>query len=389
MSSSPSAPAAAAAGAPSSASAKSAVNGKSRCWCWTLNNPPRDVATFIAGLPESVRFAVAQLERGAEGTLHVQGYIAFKNATTMGGCKKIVGERAHVEAARADEKANIAYCTKASTRVEGPWEFGHAKQPGKRSDLAEAAEIVKKSGSLRDVDPVAIVKFGRGLRDLAAMNKVPFRSVNVVFCGGPTGIGKTYMLCGPGPVFKPEQVYKLSYSNGGNTWFDGYDGEPVLVIDEFAGQIPLPKLLQMLDGYSLSVEIKGGRVQARWTTVIITSNLEPVEWYPAVKDKHPEHYDALMRRIGGAYSGGDGPVAQSKLYFWAKNRAELVKYWSEAVLAVPAIIPVPPDDMEHVATPVLVFDQAPAPAPSPSTSPHLKRAKADVGIPVYDLDLDN
>jgi len=41
-------------------------------------------------------------------------------------------------------------------------------------------------------------------------------------------------------------------------------------------------LLRLLDKYKLKVEIKGGHSWAIWTTVVITSNHHPSEWYKDV-----------------------------------------------------------------------------------------------------------
>lgn len=67
-------------------------------------------------------YTVGQLEKGETGTLHLQFYMNFKDAKTLGGLKKITS-RAHWEAVR-NKVASQAYVMKEETRVEGPWEFG-------------------------------------------------------------------------------------------------------------------------------------------------------------------------------------------------------------------------------------------------------------------------
>lgn len=62
-------------------------------------------------------------------------------------------------------------------------------------------------------------------------------------------------------------------------WFDGYEGEPRLVIDDFYGWIKYGMLLRILDGHQFRGEVKGGHIYGHWTTVIITSNKRPDEWY--------------------------------------------------------------------------------------------------------------
>lgn len=61
--------------------------------------------------------------------LHVQGYLELKKQTAFNQVKMMFSPcKVHLEQrrARTNQKA-IAYCTKAETRVEGPWHFGDAQ----------------------------------------------------------------------------------------------------------------------------------------------------------------------------------------------------------------------------------------------------------------------
>jgi hypothetical protein len=77
-------------------------------------------------------------------------------------------------------------------------------------------------------------------------------------------------------------------------WWDGYDGEKSILIDEYDNQIPITRLLNLLDGYHLRLPVKGGFTYAAWTKVIITTNLNPLELHPNAKQQHRA---ALHRRI--------------------------------------------------------------------------------------------
>jgi hypothetical protein len=65
----------------------------------------------------------------------------------------------------------------------------------------------------------------------------------------------------------------------------------VVIIDEFYGWLPYDLLLRLCDRYPLLLETKGGQVQCSANTVIITSNLNPSQWYKNV------YHKALYRRI--------------------------------------------------------------------------------------------
>ena len=86
-----------------------------------------------------------------------------------------------------------------------------------------------------------------------------------------------------------DDVYVFDdYRNG---WWDGYSGQSVLLIDEFYGNIAYSTFLKLLDGYQIRLNIKGSFTYAKWTTVFITSNQHPKDWYPNGLT------DAMNRRI--------------------------------------------------------------------------------------------
>jgi hypothetical protein len=90
---------------------------------------------------------------------------------------------------------------------------------------------------------------------------------------GPPGTGKTRK------ALEENKEYYLLDNSGGPVWFDGYEGEETLVIDDFYGWIKYNFILRLLDGHPCRLPIKGGFTYAGWTTVIITSNVHPDSWY--------------------------------------------------------------------------------------------------------------
>lgn len=63
---------------------------KAKHWMFTINNPVAAEKTlFPDGLPDFVKYIVYQVERGAEGTVHVQGYIQFSGTRTRKAITKI------------------------------------------------------------------------------------------------------------------------------------------------------------------------------------------------------------------------------------------------------------------------------------------------------------
>ncbi|AUM61628.1 Rep [uncultured virus] len=275
---------------------------KVRAWCFTENNPTRKIL-FPDGLPDGIKYIIYQLERGEQGTPHLQGYIQLSRPQAMSWLKKItsktaegevfhVFERAHFIVAKGNAEQNKQYCTKAEGRLEGPWTLGEASKQGDRSDLKEAAEQLMRTGDIRAIDPGVFLKYASGCLKLAALAPPPRRdSLKVITIVGPTGIGKSYAVHDLVP-----DVYVVNMGNSG-LWWDGYTGQPAVMFEEFKGQVQLQKMLQILDPYPLRLEIKGGLVPARFTMVFITSNYTPDKWYKNEEGARDEEMKALARRL--------------------------------------------------------------------------------------------
>lgn len=70
------------------------------------------------------------MEKGAEGTLHIQAFIRFTNKRSSKALKKMF-PRAHIEVAKHSFES-WQYCSKLDTRVEGPVHFGEMPKPRKQ-----------------------------------------------------------------------------------------------------------------------------------------------------------------------------------------------------------------------------------------------------------------
>lgn len=273
--------------------------GGYRRWCFTLNNPANDEPW--QALPEDVAYIVWQKEQGAQGTLHLQGYARLKKSLSIGAVKNALSmPGAHLEKANGTEEQCKAYCTKVETRVAGPWELGdYLPSQGQRNDLKKCAALIAEGKSLSVVaaaDPSTFVRYSKGLAALqAALAVRKMRDpIEVVVIWGPTGVGKSHWAWTNFPL---DRLFCWN-ANSGKPWFDGYAGEDILVIDEFSGEQPLAYMNRVLDRYPLTVEVKGGSVQANWTKAIITSNIDPANWYSQANGLNtPERIASLLRRL--------------------------------------------------------------------------------------------
>lgn len=264
----------------------------SRAWVFTLNNPDYVPDVELARAP-AVRYFIFQEEIGDEGTNHIQGYVELSKPARLSGVRRLI-PGAHWEVRRGTREQAKAYASKEETRVDGPYEGGEwgAGGAGRRNDLLEVQKALKAGATPLEV---AEQFFGSWVRHnkafdrytslLAGTNQRPRSPVEVRVYTGPTGVGKTYDAFAEFP--------NLYRKDNFNMWWDGYNGQLTVLIDEFKGQLPFTYLLGVLDQYPLSLQIKGSTINAVWTTVILTTNYDPGDWYESEKNEVP----ALLRRI--------------------------------------------------------------------------------------------
>jgi len=224
------------------------------------------------------------------GTIHWQAYAEFDNPVTMATIKKRFKDNTvHISEKYPDSTQYdcITYCKK-----EGEFkEYGNKKNQGQRTDLERIAKgLVEATLTLEDVmveDPELYCKYRNGLKDLSALGcknaSKEFRKINTEVYVGDAGTGKTRKAIEENPNY-----YILDMASDDKVWFDGYNGESTLIIDDFYGWIKYGQLLRLLDGYQCRLNVKGSFTYARWTKICITSNKNPKDWYekgltPALK----------------------------------------------------------------------------------------------------------
>lgn len=238
-----------------------------------------------------------QLERGVGGTEHYQGAICCAEKHSCNAVKtKFNGERFdwHWELAR-NPTALQRYVGKQDTRIDGPWEDGFFTTQGQSAGIAAAASAAKKM-KLSEVAanfPETFIKHSTGLTKYSFLcgpkpdDVIINKKVFVLW--GSTGVGKTRTA----RAFS-DDFYLVPVMHD-RLWFDGYEGQKTIIFDEFKGQIPLTTLLQIIDIYAISLEVKGAHVKVNAPTVIFTSNFPPDQWYDWTGRR--EHREAMWRRF--------------------------------------------------------------------------------------------
>lgn len=98
-----------------------------RNWVFTLNNPEDNGVPLPNGSDwfarfEHLRYGICQLERGSEGTLHLQGYLEFDRSIRASSIQSALPGSYHSRRMGSRQQA-IDYCQKEETRQLGPWIF--------------------------------------------------------------------------------------------------------------------------------------------------------------------------------------------------------------------------------------------------------------------------
>lgn len=259
---------------------------RGRHWVFTLNNP--EGAFDWELLSEHLRYLVYQSEVGENGTHHFQGYFQTKKPERITSLKKKFDDEAHIEFCRDPKKAQ-AYAMKEDTRVEGPWEYGKAVFEHDRTDLVALKSDLDEGKSLSEVagDHFALyLRYGRYITEYKSLqqsdrNEAP----KVVVIIGPPGSGKSSRVRSLHP---DQEVYAM---NPDTLWWDGYENQSVVVIEEYCGQWKYEYLLQLLDRYPMRVQVKGSTRKFNSPYIYITSNVSIDSWYRSVD------YLALYRRL--------------------------------------------------------------------------------------------
>lgn len=230
-------------------------------------------------------------EVGANGTPHLQGYVYMRNACSMGRLRDVL-PGGHFEVARGTPVQNRDYCSKDGIFTEE----GALPAQGARTDLNALKSDLDSGAALAVVAENhfgSFLRYQRGIHQYRLL-KTPVRDwpMEVEVYWGPSGTGKS-RICHekyPGAFWKPA-----------GPWWDGYDGQQTVVLDEFYGnQLAHTELLRLLDRYPFQVPIKGGFVNFCSLRVCFTSNVHPRDWYgPDVW--HAESWEAspLARRLHG------------------------------------------------------------------------------------------
>jgi hypothetical protein len=120
------------------------------------------------------------------------------------------------------------------------------------------------------------------------------RYVHVEIWWGNASAGKTYTVYS---MFGDSNIYMKKPCGG--RWFDGYTGQPVLLLDDFdSDHANIQEVISWCDRHTNRLSVRGGSVPSQWTTVIFTSTTDPKDWWPnESENKREEFFDLVCGLI--------------------------------------------------------------------------------------------
>lgn len=280
----------------------------------------------LEGSPCPITAGAYQIERcPSTGTLHLQAYFYTSKQYNLKAFKAVLlipdnGQSNYIKQKynKSTVAACVAYATKLETRVTPGRTWGlHliAAEQGKRSDLRPCLDMVLSGRSIRDVAmayPETVAKHADGiLKWQEIVRPVPKRVEKTVYVlVGETGCGKTEWAMSQEP--------NMEICDWANGFMMGYHGGDAVLFNDFYGEVPFKKMLNLLEPTTHGVNVKNMPHGMSWTPtrIYITSNAQPQEWYTTPKKNLPEGavIQALIRRLTSiALFHGEFPTARVEM----------------------------------------------------------------------------
>lgn len=250
---------------------------KARGFCFTLNNYTEDDETEALGLwwPDGVQYVVVGKEVGKCGTPHLQGFIRFHSPRTLNSMmNSFFSGRAHWEGQRGTCTQAATYCKKDGDFFEwGDCPKDQAQKGDAERERWELARALAREGKFLEI-PTDIY-----VRNMSAWQRIYLQEgLKPDVLEGDLEHEWWYGEPGTGKTRKVWEDYPSCYiKDPKERWWDGYQGEEVVVIDDFDKfQLSMGgDMKRWLDRYPYQAPFKGGYQMIRPKKIIVTSNYHP------------------------------------------------------------------------------------------------------------------
>lgn len=253
----------------------------SKNWVFTLNNYTDKDLEELASWP--VRYLKFGKEVGELGTPHLQGYVVMHQVCRLTRLKKMCA-RAHWEQMKGRLEHNDAYVEK-----EGDWtEIGDKPITQKRkgelnAERWELALQAIKENRIEEVPADIVIQYGRSFQAIRSL----FREFDLSDTADK--MEWYYGASRTGKSRKAREENPNAYIKMCNKWWDGYNGEEVVLLEDFdKDHKGLCHHLKIWgDRYKFPAEFKGGKMDIRPRKLIVTSNYHPSEIWDTPQELEP------------------------------------------------------------------------------------------------------
>ena len=290
---------------------------ETRAWLLTFNNPEKhsvslNILQTILESPKSAKtrdWCMSEEIGLNEHTPHIHLYVHFQNPVAFTTIKNKFPS-AHIDIPMGTPEQNRDYVFKI-----GKWEMdpkgetnirdSHREsgvcpifRPGSRNDLTGLYDMIREGKTnyeILEADPQYIKQLDRidKVRKIIIEERFKnrWRDLEVTYIWGATGSGKTRSV-------KEKYGYSSVYTitDYAHPW-DGYNGQDVILFEEFRSNLRIADMLQILDGYPIELPCRYNNKVACFTKVYFSTNIDLKWQYCNIQRDEPETWQAFLRRI--------------------------------------------------------------------------------------------
>lgn len=269
----------------------------SRNYVFTVNNydDEDEHQVYALAWENLVRYICVGKEVGESGTRHLQGFVCFSQPKSLNQVKKLF-PTAHFEEKRGTFQQASDYCKKDGDYFE----WGSLPMDDNRKGDAGAAameelmqrtcECIRK-GDYKSI-PYAATHHIKAAEYRVLKEAQQDRNLDII--DGEMEHLWYYGKAGTGKSRKARDENPGAYLKMCNKWWDGYNGQDVVIIEDFDKdhKVLNHHMKIWADRYPFPAEVKGGKIDIRPKKVIVTSNYHPGEIWQEEQELRP-----ILRRF--------------------------------------------------------------------------------------------
>lgn len=289
-------------------------NSQSRKWQLTINNPAdkgyshEKIIDIVSQIKSVVYWCMAD-EIGENGTYHTHIFLYSGGGIRFSTIKKNF-EGGHFEMCKGTAVENRDYITKS-----GKWAKDKKSETSVPDTFYESGEmpVERKNNKPSLEDAYDMLKAGLSVSEVVAempslmlqMDKLEVarqsflrekykntrRELDVTYIYGSSRTGKTRSVM---DKYGYENVYRVTdYVHP----FDSYNGQDVIVFEEFRSSLRLEYMLMLLDIYPVELRCRYANKQALYTQIYVISNIPITDQYLGTDSKDLDAFYHRFNRV--------------------------------------------------------------------------------------------